>query len=114
MIFIIEEVFKLIIFLRVLVDYPLLTSYLYTMKSIPTELFKKIQSHYIKTCRVIESCETLDQLSSSKIMVSLFFKFLDSNTSEDMRRREGVEKVLRIYYTSSINQLILSAYKKCK
>lgn len=113
-IFIIEEVFKLIIFLRVLVDYSLLTSYLYTMKSIPIELFKKIQSHYSKTCRVIKSCETLDQLSSSKIMVDLFFKFLDSNIPEDMRRREGVEKLLRAYYVLSINQLTLSTYRKCK
>lgn len=84
------------------------------MKDTSIKLFTRIHSHYLKTYKVIESCRTLDQLTSSKVMASLFYKFLDSNISGDNKELAGTGKLLKKYYSSSINQLVLSTSKKCR
>jgi hypothetical protein len=85
----------------------LFISYLYSMKDTTSILFKLTHPAYQKTCKVVESCETLEQYESSLRMVKHFYTFLDSSIKSVEGTDTGTTWVLKSYYTSNLNQLIL-------
>jgi len=82
------------------------------MKDITTALFNLIDPAYDKTCKVIESCDTLEQYQSSLKMVSFFKAYMNSSIDRVAGRHKSVRWVLKYYYSTKINQLIQSTARK--
>ena len=82
------------------------------MKGTTAILFKLIHPAYLKTCKVVESCETLEQYESSLRMVKLFNTFLNSSIKSIKGTDKGNTWVLKSYYSSNLNQLIQFTSRK--
>ena len=82
------------------------------MKDITTALFNLIDPAYDKTCRVVESCDTLDQYESSLKMVSFFKSYMNSSIDKVAGTRRGIRWVMQSYYNTNMDKLVQSTARK--
>lgn len=82
------------------------------MKDITTALFSLIDPAYDKTCKVIESCNTLEQYESSLKMVSFFKAYMNSSIDRVAGTRRGIRWVIQLYYNTNIDKFVQSTARK--
>lgn len=82
------------------------------MKDITTALFSLIDPAYDKTCKVIESCNTLEQYESSLKMVSFFKTYMNSSIDRVAGTRRGIRWVIQLYYNTNIDKFVQSTARK--